>query len=489
MFPFQWHLDNQASPQADVDAPQAWDIERGNANVVIAVIDDGVELNHPDLRDNIFRNLRESLNGQDDDGNGLTDDLWGWDFLAGDNDPNPSFLFDNHGTAVAGVAAARGNNSLGVSGVCPFCRILPVRIGFDLFFTDVKAANAIRYASSLADILNNSWGGGAPSSVIHSAIQYAANFGRGGKGSVVVFAAGNSASGYQLQSVRDLPAGTHRFRWVYSKDFIASAGEDTAWLGWVWFPGGQVESFEAGAWQWRTGGDALWTVVNDPAHADEGACFTHALKAGTILHGQSTWVEIVKTVPAGDLYYFTWVSSEQDFDGLQLFIDLNNDGTFDRFGPFQSGVLQVPAGVNYPAAFEEAIAVGASSDANCRAYYSQFGPELDFEPSWGGLLNRAIFTTDRTGSMGYTILDYSDQFSGTSSSAPLVSGIVGLMLAANPNLTQAQVRQILRDTADKIGPSPYVLGRNDRYGFGKVNAYRAVAAVVNSSSLKFSDSV
>ncbi len=479
LFPFQWHLDNQDNPQTDVDAPQSWDIEQGKPNIVIAVIDDGVELTHPDLVDNIFVNPGESLNGLDDDGNGFVDDLWGWDFRANDNNPNPSLSDDNHGTAVAGVAAARGNNGIGVTGACPFCRILPIRIGFGFSFSSTAAANAIRYAASFADVLNNSWGGGTPSSAIQSAIQDAVTQGRGGKGSVVLFASGNAASGYKPQFVFGLPAGTHRFRWVYSKDFIESWGEDTAWLGWVEFPGGQVEHFEAGASNWLTGGGAPWTLVNDPTHADEGACFTHALKAGPVTHNQSTWVEIVKTVPAGDLVYFAWVSSEPGFDGLQLLIDLNNDGSFDRFGDFQSEVSEVTTGVAYPAAFPEAIAVGASSDSGCRSYYSQFGSELDFvEPSAGSFRNRSIFTTDRTGGAGYEpFSDYYAFFGGTSSATPLTAGIAGLILALNPDLTQAQVRQILRDTADKIGPDPYVGGRNDRYGFGKVNALRALASV------------
>ncbi|MCX8050133.1 MAG: S8 family serine peptidase [Methylohalobius sp.] len=476
-FPLQWHLNNLTKPQADVDAPKAWDISQGSPNTVIAIIDDGVELNHPDLVDNIFSNPRELLNGRDDDGNSFVDDLWGWDFRDNDNNPNPSLFDDDHGTAVAGVAAARGNNWIGVSGVCPRCKILPIRIGFGFFFTNDKAANAIRYAASLADVLNNSWGGGAPSSVIQSAIRDAVTRGRGGKGSVVLSAAGNYASGYELISVSGLPAGTHRFRWVYSKDFLFSSGEDTAWLGWVQFPGGQVENFEAGAARWLTGGNAPWRIVNDPAHADEGACFTHALKAGAIGHNQSSWVEIVKAVPAGDLHYFAWVSSELGFDGLRVYIDLYNNGTFDRFGEFQSGEPDVVPGVSYPAAYPESIAVGASSDLDCRSYYSQFGEDLDFvEPSNGGFFNRDIYTTDRTGFWGYDFFSDYALFGGTSSATPVASGIVGLLLSKNPNLTQAQVRQILRDTADKIGPSPYINGRNDRYGFGRVNAFNALNA-------------
>ncbi len=132
--------------------------------------------------------------------------------------------------------------------------------------------------------------------------------------------------------------------------------------------------------------------------------------------------------------------------------------------------------MSYPAAYPESIAVGAVTDFGCRSNYSQYGPELAFvAPSNGGY--SSITTTDRTGTAGYnTASNYTSAFGGTSSATPLSSGIAALVLSRNPGLTVSQVRQILQDTADKVGSYPYSSGRNDRYGYGRINATAAVAA-------------
>src|SRR6185369_4596951 len=97
------------TPNADVRATSAWDISLGNPNVVIAIIDDGVQWDHPDLAANIFVNPGEIAgNGIDDDNNGFIDAVHGWDFYSHDNNPAPADDDDNHGTALAGVAAGVG---------------------------------------------------------------------------------------------------------------------------------------------------------------------------------------------------------------------------------------------------------------------------------------------------------------------------------------------------------------------------------------------
>lgn len=486
----QWHLigSREGVPtQGQVYAPEAWDLALGdNPRITIAVIDDGVQRDHPDLADNIFTNPMEiSGNEVDDDNNGFIDDLHGWDFINNDKNPNP-FVLDSpdgdfHGTAVAGVAAARGDNDTGVSGVCPRCNILPIKIfNGNEVVDDATISKAIRYAASLADVVNSSWGGGAPSNVVQSALQDANTEGRGGNGVLAFFAAGNRTSEYALGG-DSLPAGTHRFEWKYLKDSTVSSGEDTAWLRWVRFPGNEFVDFESGLPEgWSTEGAVPWSVVQSGRHADEGQCFVHAAKSGVITHDQKTIISVVKSVPEGNFDYYAAVSSQQDFDGLKLRVDLNNDGSFDLSTPLQSGTSSVEWAILFPAAYPEAISIGASSDKDCRADYSQIGPELDFvAPSSAGPLNQGITTTDLIGTQGYNSSgDYVSTFGGTSSATPLAAGIAALVLSRDPNLTRKEVRGILKDTVDKIGPKAYDEdGRNDRYGFGRLNAGRAVQAV------------
>ena len=189
-FDQQWHLHNTGraggTPDADIDAPEAWDYTRGNHNVVIAVLDDGVDIDHEDLAPKIVAG--------------------GFDFIDNDNDPrpedpelpldpaNPGFP-DDHGTAVAGVAVAGGDNGLGVSGSCPECGLLPIRIPLKDDESIAEHADAFDHAVAQgASIISNSWGYSIGTPLfddIVDAINHAAVNGRDGLGSVVLFAMHN----------------------------------------------------------------------------------------------------------------------------------------------------------------------------------------------------------------------------------------------------------------------------------------------------------
>ena len=113
-----------------IRAPEAWDAGTGSASVVVAVIDTGFDFGHGDLAPNVFNNPGEAgplaANGRDDDGNGLIDDRRGWDWPQNDNVPQDT---QGHGTAVAGIIGAAGNNAIGVAGVAWTVRVLPLRAG------------------------------------------------------------------------------------------------------------------------------------------------------------------------------------------------------------------------------------------------------------------------------------------------------------------------------------------------------------------------
>jgi subtilisin family serine protease len=200
LFYRQWHLHNTGQAggkvDVDVDAPEAWDIEMGKSSTIIAVLDDGVEWFHEDLLYSIFYNFNDPPNGRDDDLNGMVDDVSGWDFFNNVGTSIPKAAKDNHGTHVAGVAAATGNNGKGVTGVCPYCKILPVKISQNgQFQSDAVIYAAIIYASQFAAIINNSWGGGLPTNTIAAAIKYVTTNGRQGKGTLVFCASGNFFEG------------------------------------------------------------------------------------------------------------------------------------------------------------------------------------------------------------------------------------------------------------------------------------------------------
>lgn len=177
-----WGLHNTGQdggvPDADIDAPEAWDITTGSDQVVIAVIDSGVDLDHPDLAANIWTNPGEIPgNGLDDDQNGFVDDVHGWDFSGNDNDPSPvGAACRGHGTHVAGTIGAVGNNNVGVSGVNWHVKIMPLK-AFTIVLGSLCAGDtaalisAVEYYTMMhVRISSNSWGGLLPDLAMMQAI-------------------------------------------------------------------------------------------------------------------------------------------------------------------------------------------------------------------------------------------------------------------------------------------------------------------------------
>ena len=202
---FQWHLRNIGQSgglvDADSDVTEAWDVNRGGSqNIVIAVIDDGVQSTHPDL--NIWTNPGETAgDGIDNDNNGWVDDIHGWNFVFNTNQTEPQNS-DAHGTAVGGVAAARGDNGLGVAGAAYNSQLISIKMFDDInVASDANIAAALRYAVGMnragngtwdaGDLVNNSWGGGLESAVINSALVAGTTTGRNGLGGTYLFATGN----------------------------------------------------------------------------------------------------------------------------------------------------------------------------------------------------------------------------------------------------------------------------------------------------------
>lgn len=340
LFAGQWHLRNtgQQGGTAGEDARlvSAWDVATG-AGVVIGVVDDGVQHTHPDLAPAYRADLS-------------------YDFNFNDADPTPG-TGDDHGTAVAGVAAARGNNGVGVSGTATAASIAGLRL-ISAATTDQQEATALSYKPQEIAIYSNSWGPNdtgstleAPGPLTLAALANGVATGRGGKGSIYVWAAGNG-------------------------------------LG------------------------------------------------------------------SGD---------NSNYDGY--------------------------ANSRYT------IAVTAVDNTGNQAYYAEPGANVLIAAPSNGDSSGAevgITTTDRTGSAGYNVSatasagnlsnrDYTNDFGGTSSATPLVSGVIALMLEANPDLGWRDVQHVLAASARKNDPTDTDwtqngAGRwvNHKYGFGVVDAAAAV---------------
>lgn len=173
----QWGINNQGylggSADSDMDVNEAWSYGTGT-DIKVAIIDEGVDLNHPDLMANL---------------------LPGYDATGNNSNGGPSNN-DAHGTSCAGIVAAVADNNIGIAGVAYNSQIIPIRIAFKNSGTwqtsDNWIANGISWAvQNGADVLSNSWGGGSPSNTITNSINDAVTNGRNGKGCIVLFSSGN----------------------------------------------------------------------------------------------------------------------------------------------------------------------------------------------------------------------------------------------------------------------------------------------------------
>ena len=369
----QWYLNHDGgtllTPGSHVDAEQAWDITRGIRSIVVAIVDDAIDVNHPDFQ-----------------GEGkivAPRDFKDQDFL-----PMPTSSQESHGTACAGVAVAEETGS-GIVGVAPGCALMPIRTSG--FLDDRTIEDLFNWTvDNGADVISCSWGAAAvyfPLSLRQkAAITNAATQGRDGKGCVILFAAGNA----------NRPVNATIYERSWPNNLLSGP---TRWLN----------------------GFAV--------HPD-----VMAISACNSLSRKSA--------------YSNW--------GLNISVCAPSNNA--------------PPG----AWFRETGYIGTAPEVKA------------FLPG------RGIFTTDQLGQLGYHPGDYTRTFGGTSSACPVVAGVAALVLSANPDLKAAEVKNIVQQTADKIvdpDPDPQLglrmgnyinNGHSQWFGYGKVNAFKAVKAARES---------
>ncbi len=367
----QWYLQHGGSSRdlaagSHISVEQAWDITRGNRNIIVAVVDDSFDLNHPDFQ-----------------GSGKV--VAAKDFKDNDYLPLPSGNIPSHGTACAGIAIAEENGK-GIVGVAPGCALMPIRTTG--FLDDSTIEQLFDWAVKHgAAVISCSWGPAAVEFSLtlrqQAAIARAATEGRQGKGCVIVFAAGNA---------------------------------------------------------------------NRPIN-------------GTI--NERSWA---KNVLQGPTKWLAGFAAHPDVIAVSASTSLNRKAAYSNWGT-QVAVCapsnNAPPNIWLP-----------------RVNAIPTAPEIQV-----ALRGVGIFTTDQLGAAGYNLSgEYTGDFGGTSSACPIVAGVAALILSANPTLTAREVRQVLEQTADKIidgDPDPQLGlrygtyengGHSQWFGYGKVNAYKAVKA-------------
>jgi subtilisin family serine protease len=491
-FAEQWGLRNggqtvegvTGAATADIHAAAAWDRVTGSPDVKVAVVDSGINFDQPDLAPNLWRNPGESgggreTNGIDDDGDGFVDDWRGWDFVQQDNNPSDN---NGHGTHVAGIIAARGNNGLGTTGVAWRASLIPVRVlGNANLGTCASIASGLDYAVRAgARIVNLSAGGDVPCQLERDVIDAAPN-------TLFVVAAMNDGVDIDANPIypcsypspnivcvaatdsRDQLAGFSNYG-ASSVD-LAAPGVSVLSTYVNWGPVQEVfsDDFETPlTGRWITGGSPdTWTRTPFAATRSGGYSLSNSLVGG-YANNTDNWAELVQGLDLTgrrDCAATIWVKkSLGPFDGTGgdvLTADPSPDGL--RWGTFVSAQTGTNGG------FEKWLVDLAPLEERATGRL-RFGLIADGSGTFGGVAldDLRVFcvppVTSYTGARDEFAFDF-----GTSMATPHVSGVAALLLSLQPGLTAAQVKQRILATVD---PQPGLAGRT--VTGGRLNAARAV---------------
>lgn len=271
-----------------IGAPAAWDLAVGGAETVVALLDSGINLIHPDLAGQLWTNPGEiGGNGLDDDGNGKVDDVHGWHFyhsLFDDVPMEDGDLSDDygHGTGVAGIIGARRNNGEGIAGLAPGAQLMIVRV-VDPYprvcYSDLIAGVLYAVAEG-AQIVNLSLGGTTDSQALHDAVIYAQD-----QGALLIAASGNAGGGGTLYPAR------------YNEVLAVNGTDDAEEITGVWGPGLTVDLAAPGSdilttWLQTTNGYESVSGTSFAApHVTAGAALLRSLRPTASADALRSWLE------------------------------------------------------------------------------------------------------------------------------------------------------------------------------------------------------
>jgi subtilisin family serine protease len=457
---------------ADIDAPEAWDLTTGSASVVVAVVDTGVAYDHPDLAPNVWVNSDEIAgNGVDDDNNGFVDDRRGWDFFSNDNDPRDEA---GHGTHVAGTIGARGNNdSAGagptdVTGVAWQVALMPVRVlGPDGFGSVASIVQAIDYAvANGARVVSMSLGGYGTSQAEIDAVNAAPNV-------LFVAAAGNDGVNVDTNAFSPCTIASPNVVCVAAtdpNDALASFSNYGASSVDVAAPGVAVlstspyrtvfsDDFSVSlAGRWTTGGTPNTWGRSTELFGGTDFSLTDSPNAN-YANNQDNWARLTNPLDLSGLVDCNvltghYVNSQAGVDVLSLQTATSTSGPWTTIASWSGQDID----------FNRIRAAGFDGQATAylRARFTSNASVTGF----GGVLDDMSIECATPNSYSAANFRYLD---GTSMATPHVSGVAALVLSRFPNITTAQLKAKLLASID----AKQSLAGKTVTG-GRINAFKAV---------------
>jgi len=475
-FPKQWGLHNTGQnvnghtgvPDADIDAPEAWNIEKGNTYpVVVAVIDTGIDEKHPDLDGKIWRNGGETvIDGQDNDGNGYRDDLRGYNWV-GISQPfyndyprylgkGPSSQYYAQSIRGTGQFLTHVGIVLGKSGSPTANVVVSVRKSLDGADLARMVVRPEEVSSSYEDLYYKPLN--TPVKLADGATYY-----------LVIRTSQNHSSHYYL--LYDLRGGG---------DYYCEGGEWT---------------FDGTTWEYYADDLCFITNPNGAPHDDNGhgthcAGIVGAERNGEGIIGVSRGATIMP-LKAGNSHGYFWTSDivsaiyyaadngadviSMSFGGTGFSSSMRDALAYAR----RKGVTLVAAAGNsgdstkyYPAGYDGVIGVGATTNSDTVAYFSTRNNTVDVSAPGVG-----IYSTLPTYKVTFNSVDGMPKkygfCSGTSMATPMVAGVAALILSRNPGYSPDQVERAITANADDLGPA----GWDSGFGKGRLNALRALKSV------------
>jgi subtilisin family serine protease/putative cell wall-binding protein len=485
-FPMLWGLNNTGdmggTKDADIDAPEAWDITTGSEEVVIAVVDTGIDYNHPDLADNMWTNELEAvgLPGVDDDENGYIDDIHGWDAVNEDGDPMDD---QGHGTHCAGTIGAQGDNGLGVVGVNWDVSIMALKfLGADGWGETVDVVEAFEYADTMGvKLLSNSWGG-------YYAIDQAEYDAIAAMGDALFFfAAGNNGkdndgpsphypSSYDLDNILAVGASDGNDTRASFSNFGATTvdvfapGVDI--LSTV--PGEVAYTLDSMVWSDDFTDYAGWDLNNYGTRdwALDNTSYVSSPKSSSFLDygndevAYTDWTTGID-VSSGELAvlrFDAWYDTEPDWDFLDVWYSPDGGTSWNYSAGFSGDSggwdnnVEVVLSDQASGITQLLPSFGFWSDGSVNSDSGFVGARVDDPEIW---------TAHATGAVDYSAAY--EFYNGTSMATPHVAGIAGLVMSVSTGLTVAELKTLLMDSVDaKLALTDSCVSG------GRVNAYRAL---------------